>query len=361
MGLDKPEEQLISASHLDVLLTILLIVSSVALCFWIVLPFLSVLAWALTLTVIFLPMQIKLEGWCRYNSFSALLCTLIIGIVVVLPMVLATQQLSMQLYASAQTIEQWIQTTPWQQVLTQKAISTFGVDLQTYLDIPSLLKQFNGWLLGSSGSIVRFSAGSLLHIGIVFYVLFFMLRDRELGLKTLNTISPLAKGDMLVLLNQTASTIKAVVFGSLAIALIQGFLGGLMFWWLGLPAPLLWGCVMALISILPMLGAFLVWVPAVIYLLFNMQWLDALILGLWGIFIVGSIDNFLRPYWVGRELSMHPMQIFFSVVGGLILLGPAGLILGPVIFSTTRFLLLYWKSQSNLHVNPRAIIKDGAT
>lgn len=361
MKLDRPEKQLISASHLGVLLTLLLILTSVALCFWIVLPFLSVLTWAVTLTVIFLPMQIKLESWCKHTSLSALTSTLIIAIVVVLPLVLATQQLSIQLYTNAHDIENWIKTSPWQNVFSQKTITSYGINLQTYLDIPSLLKQFNGWLLGSSGSVVRYSADSLLRIALVFYVLFFLLRDRKLGLNTLNTLFPFESDDLLALLNQIASTIKAVVLGSLAIAVIQGVLGGLAFWWLGLPAPLIWGCVMVLVSVLPMMGAFLVWVPAAIYLLLTNQWIDALMLSLWGFFIVGTIDNLLRPYWVGRELSMHPMQIFFSIVGGLIFFGPAGLILGPVIFSTTRFLLVYWKSQTNLQVSLRATIKDGAT
>ena len=360
MRLAKPETMLISPSHLDVLLTILFIVGSITLCFWMLLPFLSVLAWAVTLTVLFLPMQMWLEKWCRYSSLSALLSTLIIGIVVVLPMVWATQQLSIQLYTSAQTIEKWIQTAPWQHAFSQKMIATYGANLQTYLDLPNLLKQFNGWLLGGSGSVVKYSANSLLHIGLIFYVLFFLLRDRQVAVKMLNTLSPLPERDLLNLLQQISFTIKAVVYGTLAIAAIQGFLGGLMFWWLGLPAPLLWGCVMALMSILPMLGAFLVWVPAAIYLLMTMQWLDALILSLWGLLIVGAIDNLLRPYWVSRELNMHPMQIFFSVIGGVVFFGPAGLILGPVTFSTTRFLLIHWKSQANLQANATsATIRDG--
>ncbi len=354
MRLVRPEKILISASHLDALLTILLIIGSVALCFWIVLPFLGVLTWAVTLAVLFLPMQRRLEQACHHPGLAALCSTLIVSTVVIVPMLWATQQLSLQLYISAQTIQQWLQSAPWQhstlwqQVLSEITVKQYSDHLQSYLDVPNLIKLLNNWLLGSSANIFKYSINSLLHICLVFYVVFFLLRDRQLAIRALNTLSPIADQDVLAWLHHINATIKAVVYGTLVIASIQGLLGGLMFWYLGLSSPLLWGCVMALVSILPMLGAFLVWVPAAIYLLLSQQWQQALMLSLWGLLVVGTIDNFLRPYWVSRELSMHPLQIFFSVIGGLVLFGPSGLILGPVMFASTHFLLTYWKAQARL-------------
>ena len=119
-----------------------------------------------------------------------------------------------------------------------------------------------------------------------------------------------------------------------------------MFWWLGLSAPLLWGVVMALLAVVPVLGAFVVWIPAALFLALEGSWGKALILTLWGMIVVGTIDNLLRPILVGNRLKLHTVLAFMSVVGGLILFGPAGLILGPVALTVTTVLLEIWPSRT---------------
>ena len=119
-----------------------------------------------------------------------------------------------------------------------------------------------------------------------------------------------------------------------------------MFWWLGLPAPLLWGIVMGLLAVVPVLGAFLIWVPAAIFLLLDGSEGKALLLTLWGAVVVGGIDNLLYPTLVGRRLKMHTLLAFISIVGGLIVFGASGLTRGPVIFTVTRLLLETWSSQN---------------
>jgi len=126
---------------------------------------------------------------------------------------------------------------------------------------------------------------------------------------------------------------------------VQGLLGGLMFWWLGLPAPLLWGLVMALLAVVPVLGAFIVWIPAALFLALEGEWLRALLLAGWGMLVVGTIDNLLRPVLVGRRLKLHTVPAFLSVVGGLMLFGAVGLLLGPMLLATTQFLLALWSPQ----------------
>ena len=119
-----------------------------------------------------------------------------------------------------------------------------------------------------------------------------------------------------------------------------------MFWWLGLPAPLLWGVVMALLAVLPVLGAFIVWIPAALILALEGSGGKALILTVWGLLVVGTIDNLLRPILVGNRLKLHTILAFISVVGGLILFGPSGLILGPVALTITTVLLETWRTRT---------------
>jgi predicted PurR-regulated permease PerM len=141
-------------------------------------------------------------------------------------------------------------------------------------------------------------------------------------------------------------TVYATVYGTLAVSAVQGLLGGLMFWWLDLPAPLLWGMVMAVLAVIPVLGAFVVWVPAACFLALEGSWGKALILTLWGAVIVGGIDNLLLPILVGNRLKLHTILAFLSVVGGLMMFGPAGLILGPVALTATTVLLEIWRQRA---------------
>jgi len=146
--------------------------------------------------------------------------------------------------------------------------------------------------------------------------------------------------------DDVSDTVHATLYGTLAVAIVQGTLGGVMFWWLGLPTPLLWGIIMGLLAVVPVLGAFIIWIPAAIFLVLEGSGGKALLLTLWGAIVVGGIDNLLYPMLVGRRLKMHTVLAFISLVGGLIVFGPSGLILGPVIFTVTRLLLEIWSSQN---------------
>lgn len=119
-----------------------------------------------------------------------------------------------------------------------------------------------------------------------------------------------------------------------------------MFWWLGLPAPLLWGLVMGLLAVVPVLGAFVVWIPATLFLALEGSWGKALILTVWGGVVVAGIDNVLYPILIGNRLKLHTIPAFISVLGGLILFGPSGLILGPVALTITIMLLEIWRSRT---------------
>ncbi len=145
---------------------------------------------------------------------------------------------------------------------------------------------------------------------------------------------------------QVSDTIHATVFGTVLVALAQGILGGLIFWWLGLPGPLLWGLVMGLLAIVPLLGAFVVWGPVALFQLLQGNWGTALILTVWGTIVIGLIDNFLYPILVGRRLRLHTLPVFFAIVGGVMFFGAAGLVLGPVILALTLALVDIWQRRT---------------
>ena len=134
---------------------------------------------------------------------------------------------------------------------------------------------------------------------------------------------PLERAQANEIFERTRDVIGASVYGVLVIATIQGMLGALAFWVLGLPSPLLWGVVMLFLSMIPMAGSFIVWVPAAIYLAVTGAWLKAVLLTVWGLLVIGTVDNFLRPKLVGERTHLHELLIFFSVLGGLQVFGDA--------------------------------------
>jgi predicted PurR-regulated permease PerM len=130
------------------------------------------------------------------------------------------------------------------------------------------------------------------------------------------------------------------------VALVQGLLGGLMFWLVGLPAALLWGAAMALLAMVPVLGAFLVWAPAALFLALTGRWGQAVILLVWGVGVVSLIDNLLYPILVGRRLRLHTLPVFIAIVGGILLFGSAGMILGPVALAVTVAFVEIWRRRT---------------
>jgi predicted PurR-regulated permease PerM len=214
------------------------------------------------------------------------------------------------------------------------------------LDLAAFATTVTGWLSERATGVLAGSVFTLLSLVLTLYVLFFFLRDRKLALRSIRLLAPLTRAEWHKLQVRLDDTIHATVYGTLATSLVQGLLGGLMFWFLGLPSALLWGVVMALLSVVPVLGAFIVWVPAALYLAISGDWGKALILAAWGTFVVGSADNLLRPLMVGKRLEQHTVLAFFSVVGGLFLFGAVGLILGPLVLTFTTVLLEIWSGRN---------------
>ena len=345
------EDDWSSLNHVHTLVLMIVTALGIYLCYSLVAPFLPVIVWALTLAVMFAPLQRWLEAKVRYSTVAALISILIIGFIVVVPAIFVGEQLLEQVVKGSQLIESKVDSGEWRRVLeAQPKLAPIVNKIERYVNLSEIVKTLNTKLGSVVGAVVKGSLLQVLGFVLVFYVLFFFLRDRHLALKSVMALSPLTQMEMSRLFNQVGDTIHAIVYGTFAIAVVQGCLGGLMFWWLGLPAPLLWGLVMSLLAVVPMLGTSVIWAPAALFLALEGDLGSALILALWGMLVVGTIDNLLRPIFVGNRLKLHTILAFMSIVGGLLLFGPAGLILGPVILTVTIALLEIWLTRTSVRV-----------
>ena len=334
--------------HVHTWVLLLVTAGGLYLCFRMAVPFLPACAWALTLAVLFVPLQRRLESRLPRRGAAALVTVLVIGLIVVVPALVVAQQLVVQATKGAAHFEDRFGSGEWRHVLDARPrLAHLAGIIQSRIDLPAMVKSLAAWLSAGAGAIVKGSVQQVIGLCLTFYLLFFFLRDRRAVLQSLRSLAPLPPAATDRLYRQVDDTIHATVYGTLAVALLQGALGGLMFWWLGLPAALFWGGVMALLAVIPVLGAFVVWIPVALFLAAEGDWGKALVLTLWGTLVVGTVDNLLRPILVGNRLRQHTVLAFMSVVGGLIVFGPAGLILGPVTLTVTMALLEFWRPRGH--------------
>ena len=170
-----------------------------------------------------------------------------------------------------------------------------------------------------------------LNLGLMLYLAFFLIRDGDAMVSMLIRALPLGDEREKLLFAKFAEVTRATIKGNLLVAATQGALGGLIFWWLGIPGALLWGVVMAVLSLIPAVGAGLIWVPVSLYLYAVGDIINATILALFGIFVIGLVDNILRPNLVGRDTKLPDYVVLFSTLGGLAMFGITGFALGPLL------------------------------
>jgi predicted PurR-regulated permease PerM len=315
-------------------------------CYRLALPFLPAVTWALALAVVAHPLHERIAGRIKSPDAAAGTAIALVAALVVTPGLFLLQLLVSQASRGAEALRAQVESGRLRAAvegnpLLSRVAGWFGPDLD--------VRAAADWVAGSAGaylsSFVGGSLWTLAQLLITFLTLFYLLRDRRKLLTAVRSLLPLSQSETDKLFGRVADTIYATVYSTFAVSLVQGVLGGLIFWWLGLPAPLLWGAAMFLLSLIPVLGAPVVWVPATIFLAVTGSGGKALVLAGWGLVVIGSIDNLLYPVLVGDRVRMHTLLVFFSVIGGLMLFGTAGLVLGPVAVVVTNLLIEVWRKR----------------
>ena len=197
--------------------------------------------------------------------------------------------------------------------------------------IGTAAKTAGAFLVSFAAGMTATTATFLLNLFVMLYAMFFFFRDGHKILERIFYYTPLSDEDETRMLTQFASITRATVKGTLVIGMIQGALSGIAFWVAGIEGAALWGTIMTILSIIPGIGAALVWVPVVIILFATGQYLTATLLAAWCAAVVGTVDNFLRPVLVGRDAKMPDLLILIGTLGGLFLFGPIGFIVGPIV------------------------------
>ena len=326
---------------------VLLAVTAIALylCWLMLQPFVGVLAWAAVLVIVFYPIHQRLLKRLKKPGLSALLSCILVILTILVPVVLVTIAVLNEFSGAMNNLQATIAY-----VLDPNSPYTGRVLrwVSQYIDIEQVrsgqyllerLQGVSGQLAGRTLGVIGGVIGAVVQMFFVVFTMYYLFRDGDKIFAALRDALPLESKQATAIMARTRDVIGASVYGVLAIAIVQGILGGLAFWTLGVPSAIVWGVAMTFLSMIPMLGAFLVWVPAAIYLALTGHAVKAVLLVLWGTLVIGMIDNFLRPKLVGERTKLHELLIFFAVLGGLQVFGVLGIVLGPVVLAITLALM----------------------
>lgn len=320
---------------------ILLLLVSLAF-FSLIQPYYSAIIWAVILALIFYPLRVKLSSWLRgSDGIASLLTVLLICVLVFIPLMVIISSLVTEINALYQRLQN--NATDLPQLFTD-SISYLPDWAQSYLrdndfdSVRSIREKLSGVALTSG----RYLAGSAVVIGkntlsitisfcLMVYLLFFLLKDGSRLVRRIFVAIPLADKIKRRLFHKFASVSRATVKGTLVVAIVQGALGGIGFWFSGINGSLLWGSLMAFLSLIPAVGTALIWVPAAVFLFSTGEVITGTMMSLYFIVVVGLADNILRPLLVGKDTRMPDYLILLTTLGGLQFFGINGFILGPMI------------------------------
>jgi predicted PurR-regulated permease PerM len=302
-------------------------------------PFLMTILMAATFTGLVYPIYTRFTGILGGRRHAASgLTLLVVVLVVILPLlgilgVVLNQALRVT-SSIAPVVERFISEPTYLDTVLQRVpglrfIEPYRGEIVTRAG--DMVNAVGGFLIASLSNTTRGTVTFIFHFFILLYTMFFLLVDGPAMLLRILSFLPLREDDGQRMKDRFVSVTRATIKGTIVIGILQGIMSGLAFWVVGIPDVAFWTVVMVVLSILPLIGAALVWVPAAIILAATGQVMQAVLLVLFCALIVGSIDNVLRPRLVGRDTRMHDLVILFSTLGGLIAFGPVGFILGPVL------------------------------
>ncbi len=311
------------------------------------LPFSSAIIWAVALAIISDPIYRAIQRRIGNANAAAAIAVLVVLLLIVLPLLFLGQQVAQE---AAGAVDAARSPEARAQLMDKLQALPGAHRLMDYLQQRGDLREQANNVAARAGSMLPalFSSSlqGITQLFIALFALFFLLRDKAFFLNALRALIPISVSETGDVFARIKATIEASVRGRIVIAVIQGALGTIIFWILGLNGALLWGAVMAIFATIPILGAFIVWVPAALFLLVTGHAIKALILSLWGAFVIGLADNLLYPLLVGKNLQMHTLLIFFSVLGGVSAFGVVGLVLGPVVVALAQALIGIWGHRS---------------
>lgn len=308
-------------------------------------PFLIAILWGVILAMLFYPLYSKLNKRIRNRSLCSILMCILIFLIIIGPFISLGIVLVDEAVGAYRSAEQYIRSGEYQSLVSiiehpfivsisdkiENLIGTSQISFSS--QILTFLNKTQSFIIKNIGSTIQRLSQFIIDFIFVFLTMYYLFKDGEKLVTSFKSIIPLNESQTDAILSQMKEVSQATIYGGVTVSLLQGFLGGLAFLIVGISSPVFWGALMALLSFFPLFGAWIVFIPAVIVLFVQGSIWKGIFLLLWGAGVVSTVDNFLRPYLVSGKTQIHPLLLFFSILGGLQVFGLIGIIIGPVLVS----------------------------
>lgn len=309
----------------------------------IVLPFITPLVWAGVLALLFRPVYLKLvKKLKRRETLCALLVTLLILIVLIGPIAYLTVALVDEAADAVARVNALHDSGELQRYLDLKVPLIDGIKekLSRYYDFSQIdlneivrnsIDKLGKFVIDQAGAFISNGTKAVFYFILMLVSIYYFLKDGDRLVEWLRRAMPLPREKVDSTFKQLGEVVSSTVTSGLFVAFLQGLLGGILFASVGLPSPIFWGAVMAFLSLLPMIGAFLIYIPAGAVLILSGSTAKGIIVLAIGLGVISQLDNFLRPKLMAGKTALHPLLLFFAIMGGIAAFGFTGMILGPVV------------------------------
>jgi len=323
--------------------TLLFLVAAASVAFgWILWPFYGAILWATILAISFAPLhRSMLRSVPRWPSLAALATVIIILLMVILPLAVLMNLVVREAVAVYQGLQSGELTFSVDFRWIAEILPAWLKDLADRLGLRSVgalrdrswaaLMESGGFLAGRAINLGQKTVSFVVSLGVMLYLLFFLLRDGRQLFRWISDAIPLRTAQLQAIASRFTVAIRSILRGTIIVALVQGTLGGLILWVLGIHAAALWGALMAVFSLLPVVGAGLVWFPAAVYLVVTGAVWQGLVLFAYGFLVISVVDNILRPLLIGQETKIPDYVVLISTLGGIVVFGANGFVIGPVL------------------------------
>lgn len=319
-------------------IAIIAVIIALYLSFLIIKPFLVAIIGAGVLAYIFYPVNNfilkRTPKFLPADSISALITVFLIIIIVLMPMVLISLSLADEAKNGYHFLQELTQKPGFSLDLPESFLQKFGAYEE---NIKQAYVNLGTQLINWAQDLIKNIPSAFLSILVTIFSVYFFLKGGKRLYDYCQRVLPLPEGRYREILSRFSEISYSMIYGQVVVGMIQGFLAWIAYFSLGVPNPVLWGFVTAIVSIIPMLGAALVWFPIVIYLLIKgyligVYW-KAIVMLVYGMLVVSAIDNILKPKLIGDRARIHPLIILFGIIGGIQLIGLPGILIGPMVLA----------------------------
>lgn len=316
----------------------------------IIIPFFVPICWAGVFAILFFPLYKRTLRLVKQRGIASLIiCTLIV-LIIIGPITYLFVALVNEASDAVAQVNELYRNGQLDKILSFQIPGLDAVKdkLAPYYDISKInldemvkdaINRIGQVLISQTTWLVANGTRAIFYFGLMVFAMYYFFKDGELLVSRIKRLMPLSRHQVDLAFNQLHGVIQATMYGGVMVALLQGLLGGLMFWVFGLSSPVFWGAVMAFLSLLPFVGSYLVFVPAGIILIVGGAYLKGILVIAIGIAIISQVDNVFRPFFISGQTQMHPLMLFFTIMGGIAMFGLLGVVLGPMIAAAFTILL----------------------